>query len=70
MTKVFDIARELSVPVVAIRSEGKIGDKEATAQVIKYIGYCVNLRKAAVSKSRSNLMSGILSTTRRQCCSY
>ena len=37
MTKVFDIAFKLSIPVVAIRSEGKTGDIEATKQVLKYI---------------------------------
>jgi sugar phosphate isomerase/epimerase len=46
MTKVFDIARELSVPVVAIRSEGKAGDKEATKQVIKYIGILCELAES------------------------
>ena len=28
MTKVFDIAGKLSIPIVAVRSEGKAGDKE------------------------------------------
>jgi sugar phosphate isomerase/epimerase len=37
MTKVFDIAFKLSIPVVAIRSEGKTGDVEVTKQVLKYI---------------------------------
>ena len=37
MTKVFDIAFKLSIPVVAIRSEGKTGDAQATKQVINYI---------------------------------
>lgn len=37
MTKVFDIAFNLSIPVVAIRSEGKTGDIQATKQVINYI---------------------------------
>jgi sugar phosphate isomerase/epimerase len=37
MMKVFDIAFKLSIPVVAIRSEGKTGDIQTTKQVIKYI---------------------------------
>ena len=37
MTKVFVIACKLNIPVVAIRSEGKTGDKEATKQVLNYI---------------------------------
>ena len=37
MTTVFDIAHKLSIPVVAVRSEGKMGDKEATKQALKYI---------------------------------
>lgn len=37
MTKVFDIALKLRIPVVAVRSEGKTNDKEATKQVLSYI---------------------------------
>ena len=37
MIKVFDIASKLSIPVIAIRSEGKTGDVAATKQVLKYI---------------------------------
>ena len=37
MTKVFDIASKLSIPVVAIRSEGRTGDIAATKQVLNYI---------------------------------
>ena len=37
MIKVFDIAFGLSIPVVAIRSEGKTGDTAATKQVLNYI---------------------------------
>ena len=37
MTQVFDIALKLNIPIVAIRSEGKTGDKEATKQAFDYI---------------------------------
>jgi sugar phosphate isomerase/epimerase len=37
MTKVFDVAVKLSIPIVAIRSEGKTGDQESTKQVLKYL---------------------------------
>jgi len=37
MTKVFDVAVKLSIPIVAIRSEGKMGDQEATKQVLVYL---------------------------------
>ena len=37
MKKVFDIAFKLSIPIVAIRSEGKTGDVVAKKQVSKYI---------------------------------
>ena len=37
MSKVFDIAQKLSIPIVAVRSEGKAGDKEATKQAFDYI---------------------------------
>ena len=37
MTKVFDVAMKLNIPVVAIRSEGKMQDREATKQVLVYL---------------------------------
>ena len=37
VTKVFDVALKLSIPVVAIRTYGKSGDKEATKQQFKYV---------------------------------
>jgi sugar phosphate isomerase/epimerase len=47
MTKVFDVAGKLNIPVVAVRSEGKTGDKQATGQVISYLG---KLSKQAESR--------------------
>jgi sugar phosphate isomerase/epimerase len=46
MTKVFDVAQKLDIPVVAIRSEGKAGNTEATAQVINYIGELCQLAES------------------------
>lgn len=37
MIKVLDVAVKLNIPVVAIRSEGKMGDREATKQVLIYL---------------------------------
>jgi len=37
MVKVFEVVNKLGIPVVAIGSGGKSGDKEATKQVFKYI---------------------------------
>lgn len=37
MTKVFEVASRLSIPVVAIGSGGKAGDREVTKQVFRYI---------------------------------
>ena len=38
VTKMFDVAQKLSIPVVAIPAGGKTGDKELTKQEFKYIG--------------------------------
>ena len=38
MTKVFDVAVKLSIPIVTIRPFGKPDDKETTKQEFKYIG--------------------------------
>jgi len=37
ITKIFEVANKLGIPVVAIGSGGKTGDKEATKQVFEYI---------------------------------
>ena len=38
VTKMFDVAQKLNIPVVAIPAGGKTGDKELTKQEFKYIG--------------------------------
>jgi len=38
VTKMFDVAQKLGIPVVAIPAGGKTGDKELTKQEFKYIG--------------------------------
>jgi len=45
MTKVFDVAMKLNIPVVAVRSEGKMGDREATKQVLVYLSKLCELAK-------------------------
>ena len=37
VTKMFDVAQKLNIPVIAIPAGGKSGDKEATKQEFKYI---------------------------------
>jgi sugar phosphate isomerase/epimerase len=37
MTKVFEVAMKLNIPVVAVRSEGKMKDREATKQALVYL---------------------------------
>ncbi len=38
VTKMYDVAQKLNIPVVAIPAGGKTGDKELTKQEFKYIG--------------------------------
>jgi len=52
MTKAFDVAQKLDIPVVAIRSEGKAGNTEATAQVINYISELCQLAERRGIKNR------------------
>jgi sugar phosphate isomerase/epimerase len=37
MTTVLDVAMKLSIPIVAVRSEGKMEDRESTKQVLAYL---------------------------------
>jgi sugar phosphate isomerase/epimerase len=37
LTKLFDVAHKLNIPVVTIRTEGKAGDKETTKQDFKFL---------------------------------
>jgi sugar phosphate isomerase/epimerase len=37
MTKLFEVAHKLSIPIVTIRCKGKSGDKESTKEEFKYI---------------------------------
>ena len=46
VTKVFDVAVKLSIPIISIRTYGKSDDKEATKKQFKYVRKLANGRKA------------------------